>query len=340
MNDSDSEHEQGLEIPEKRNPGRPKKQVIKKVVAKEGIVQLPMNFALKDTQSSLVNAIEVVYDNPVIFKKIFHLFKVMGVETIRILFDKELIKMYGLDHLKKSSIYVKIFGSRINRYYCEEPLEIGCNTIKANEIMSTLNKDHGQIIIATNRQYKRSKITLILANDPLEEDGVDNIEIDTVEPYDWQIERDLEKEAYYPIKFTVSSKYFKRKISDFNKSCDILRIEKNGHELLNFSYNHSDKRGDHHTYFKNPGKINLISMIEEDEIFSTSVFLEYIKLFSSSLIADDIQISADKENDLIFTAVLDQDEKDNKNNKQKKYKIADTERCVIKVITEIVKSRV
>src|SRR5208282_3627505 len=113
----------------------------------------------------------------------------------------------------KSKIYVKIFGSRMNRYYCDEPLEIGFSPTNINKILQTLTKDHGQIIIASNRQYKRSKICIILSNDEMAEDSVYNIEIDNVEPYDWSIEEDLEKEEYYPIKFELPAKYFKKKVS-------------------------------------------------------------------------------------------------------------------------------
>jgi hypothetical protein len=262
----------------------------------------------------------------------------MSSESVRLRFDPEGIKMYAIDHLKKSKIYVKIFGDRMNRYYCEDVIEIGCSPSRINEKLATLTKDHGKIIIATNKQYQRSKITIILANDDMEEDGVDNIEIDTVDDYDWSIEESLQKEKNYPIHFDLPSKYFKRKISDFSRGCDILRIEKTGTEYLRFSYNHRDKRGRHDSHLKNPGRINLVSMIEEDDIFSTSVYLEYIKHFSSALIADEIHIAADKEEDLIFTAYLDQDEKTSPN-KQKKYKVAKTERAIIKVVTEIVKSK-
>jgi hypothetical protein len=322
----------------KKGPGRPKKQVQRVVIPKEGVVSAPSNKSIENSHPSLVNALEVVYDNPTMFKKIFHLFKVMAVETVRIKFDERNIKMYAVDHIGTNRIYVKIFGERMNRYYCENVIEIGCNPMRINEKLAALSKDHGKIVIATNRHCKRSKITIILVNDEMQEDGVDNIEIDEVDIYDWSVEDQLKTENSYPIQFELPSKFFKKKIADFSRGCDILRIEKTGRENLRFSYNHRDKRGRHDSYFKNSSIINLNSLLEEDDLFSTSVYLEYIKPFASALIADEIYISADKERDLIFTAYLDQEEKTIPG-KQKKYKVLDTEKCVIKVITEIVKSK-
>jgi hypothetical protein len=325
-------------VKEKKRPGRPKKQIQRKTIPKEGIVNFPSNKNMETSCPNFVNVLEVIYGNPTMFKKIFHLLKVMAAQTVRIKFDSRGIKMYATDHLEKNKIYIKIFGERINRYYCEDVIEIGCDPTRINEKLATLTKDHGKIIIATNRQYQRSKITMILANDEMQEDGVDNIEIDEIDNYDWSIEESLQKENNYPIQFELPSKYFKKKISDFSRGCDILRIEKTGKEHLRFTYNHRDKRGRHDSYFKNPVIINLVSFLEEDDIFSTSVYLEHIKPFAAALIADEIHIAADKEDDLIFTAYLDQDEKVIPGS-QKKYKVANTERCVIKVITEIVKSK-
>jgi hypothetical protein len=324
--------------PEKKKPGRPKKNVVKKTVPKEGIVQVPVNIKLEESNPMSVNVLEIVYDNPVMFKKIFHLLKVMAVENVKMSFDAQGIRMYAADHLVKNRIFIQIFGNRINRYYCERPLEFGCLPSRIGEKLAPLTKDHGKIVIATNRQYCRSRITMVLVNDQMDEDGVDNIEVDEAENFEWSVEDVLEKEESYPIKFELPSKHFKKKISDFSRACDILRIEKTGFEYLRFSYNHGDKRGRHDSYFKNSGLINLRSMLEEDDIFSVSVFLEHIKPLASALIADELHISADKKEDLIFTAYLDQEEREVPG-KQKKYKVAGTEKCVIKVVTSIVRSK-
>jgi hypothetical protein len=322
---------------EKKRPGRPKKHIEKKVISRDGIVNEPLNKDKELVSPLSVHVVELLYDNPLLLKKIFHLFKTMNVSSIRVLFHYKSVRMYAIDHLEKSQVYIKIFGKKMNRYYCEEPLEISFSPTNIEKISQTFTKDHSQFIIAIDRQYKRSKVCVIVSNDEIDDDSVYKIDTETVDPYDWTIENELKHEISYPIKFELPAKYFKRKVADCGPLCDILRIEKNGGECLRFSYNFKDKHGEHSTYLKNSGKINLISAIEENDIFSTSIYLEHIKHFSSALIAEEIHISADKERNLIFTAYLDQEEK--VLSKQKKYKIAGTEKCVIKVITEIVRTR-
>jgi hypothetical protein len=331
------------EEPVKKGPGRPKKRVIRKYIPKIGIVNEPCNISLNNSHPSMVNALEIVYDNPTMFKKIFQLYSMMDAESVRLRFEKNYIKIFATDHTGKNKIYTKIYSNRLNRYYCENVLEVGCETRRIDKKLATLTKDHGEIHIYTDRRSKNSAITISLINDEMQEESVDFMEINDIEDYNWDVEDILKKEISYPVKFTVPSKYFKKKISDFSKGCEILRIEKTGNEYLRFNYTHGDKKGKHDSYYKDHAKIRLDCSIEEDDIFSTSVCVDDIQPFSSALISDEVHISADKFNDLILSAYLDQDEfvedsGKNKKNKNKKYKIYDTHRSVIKVIVPIVKS--
>jgi hypothetical protein len=328
-----------MQAPVKRKkPGRPPKIIVKKIIPKEGIVLRPTNKYYEASAPLLVNVLELVYDNPIMFKKIFHLFKVMRVSSVRMRFDANEIKMLAVDHCEKSNILVRISGAAMNRYYCEEAIEIGCKPTQINKKFATLSREHGRIVISTNRRHKRSRITMVFSHDVMQEDSVDNIEVYEVEECDWKIESALKKENSYPIHFDLPSKYFKKKVSDFETQCEILRIEKIGSENLRFCYTYDDKKGRHDSYYKNPGLINLVSSLEEDEVFSTSVYLGHIKNISSALVTENIHIAADTTNDLIFTMYLDQEEREIPNS-NKKYKVHGSEKCVIKIVTDIIKNK-
>lgn len=323
---------------ENRGPGRPKKPIVRKQIEKVGIVSRPSNYLREEDDPQAVYVLEMVYDHPPMFKQIFKLLKVMDVESMRMKFDKRRVCMYAASHENKNKIYVEILGERLNRYYVEEPIEFSCDPNRIFDKIMNPSKDHASLSFTIPRDSKDSSVIVTLFNDQMDEDSVDYIDIDKVEAFNWDIHESLDKEEYYPIRFTLPSKYFKKKMVDISKSCEILRIEKNGSEPLRFSYNHQDKRGRHDTIFKDGGKINLVSHLEEDEIFSTSVYLENIKTLSSALIADEIHISASREHDLIFTAYLDQDEHIAAG-KTKKITLIDTEKCMIKVVTDIVRSK-
>ena len=331
LSDTDEKNTKDTDGSTKKKPGRPKKQIIKKVIPKLGIVNEPLNKALTDNR--MIHIFELVYDNPIMFKKIFALFKSMSVETIRMRLEKHFIKMYAIDHLETMQIYINIHGSKMNRYYVSKVLEFGLSQNNIQKILQTLNKDCSKIYWYTNVQYERSKINIGLTNDEMDEETVYNLDLDQIDEYNWAgVENEILEENTYPLKFELPFKYFKKKVTDFNLLGDIMKIEKHGDNGLTLSYSFTNKKGSQNTYFRNPSKIHLQSTLNANEIFSTSVYLNHIKLLASSLISDSIHISACIDKKLIFTALLDQDEKSNKE------KIVGSEKCEIKILTEIVRA--
>lgn len=318
------------EQPIKKRPGRPKKQVIKKTVPRLGIVSEPSNIKVLDPR--LINIFEIVYDNPIMFKKIFALFKSMSVENIRMKLEKEYIKMYAVDHTDSNQIYIKIYGNKMNRYYLNKGFECGLGSTNIQKILQTLSKDCSKIYFFTNVQYERSKIKIGLTNDEIEEDSIYTIDLNQIDEYNWSVENELALETNYPLKFELPFRYFKKKVSDFKLLSEIMKIEKHGDGPLRLSYSFTNNKGDQNTHFRNPAKINLISQIDPDEIFSTSVFLDHIKPLASSLISETIKISACVDQKIIFTSLLDQEEAN-------KEKVPGSEKCEIKVITKIVKAK-
>lgn len=329
MADEDQDDYSDEEKDSKKRPGRPKKEIPKKVIPKLGIVDEPSNMKLTN-DPRMLNSFELVYDNPIMFKKIFTLFKSMAVEdSIRIKLEKTFIKMYAVDMTASTQIFVKIRGDRMNRYYTSRVLEFGLDPIKIQKILQTLNKDYTKMAWFTSVQFENSKIKIGLSNDEMEEDSVYTIDHVQIDPYDWSVETELEQEHDYPLKFELPFKFFKKKVTDFKLLGDVMKIEKHGEHPLKLSYNFSNNRGDQTTIFRNPCKINLVSRIEPGEIFSTSVYLDRIKPLAGTLISDNIQISAHKQQKIIFTALLDQDERSSKE------KIPDSEKCEIKILIKI-----
>ena len=330
-NDSDDSNyiqSENNEVAPKKKPGRPKKYVVKKTIPKLGIVDEPLNNKISD--SRLINVFELLYDNPIMFKKIFALLRAMAVESIILRLEKKYIKIYAVDHTISNQIYIKIYGEQMNRYFVSKTLEFGLSPVSIQKILQTLNKDCTKISWFTTAQYERSKIKIGLSNDEMEEDSIYTIDLDNVEAYNWEVENELSLEEKYPLKFELPFRYFKKKVTDFKLLGEIMKIEKHGENPLRLNYNFSNNKGDQSTYFKNANKINLKSNINSGEIFSTSVYLDHIKPLAGSLISDTIHISACVGEKLIFTSLLDQDENPSKE------KIQGSERCEIKILTKIV----
>lgn len=325
------EHEEEFveEKPVKKRPGRPKKQVAKKPIKKLGIVTEPSNKDAVDPRMAYV--VELWYDNPSMFKRIFTLFKQLSVENIRVRWEQNVLKMFAQDHIGKNKIYIRIFGDQMTRYYSQETLEIGLCPNIFQKILQTLRKEYSKIALASRKLYEKTRMRVILVNDDMEENSEYDIDVDEVAPYDWAVEEEISREKYYPIMFELPSKYFKGKVVDFKNLSDAIRIEKDSDGPLRFSYNCSNKRGSCNTFLKNPGKIHLRCTLDPEDSFSTAVYVEYIKSLSATLVSETIHISADMNNNLIFTFLLDQEETPDKK------KIPGTEKCEIKIVTEIIK---
>ena len=312
----------------KKRPGRPKKKISKDSIPKSGIVDTP---SVEADDERMQTTIEVVYSNPEMWKKIFTEFKNLAVDSVRMQFHETGISIITKDHLEKSEVLVEILGDRLNRYYCEAPLEIGVDLHHFLQIMQTLKKDHTKITFSSIRQSQRSKLRVVLHNATMNEDSGYNVDVRTIEPYDGTIREDLLHEPEYPLSFELDAKYFKNKVADWLRLGEVIKIEKSSTGPLTINHVFDDKKGDHETTFKDSKKISLVANIEEDDLFAVSVLLQNLKPISTSTVADKIKISAHENYRLIFTSLIDQ-EIDNDTNKP----IEGTEVCVIKILTEIV----
>lgn len=314
----------------KKRPGRPPKQVEKKPTKKIGIVHEPSNKNVEN--KSKLHVLELVYDNPTMFKKIFGLFKTMEVKDVCTIFDKKSVKLLASDESGENKIYIKIFGEKLNRYYCKEKFMDGLHAETVQSVLSTLNNEHSQIAYVAEKGNRESILTILIKNDTLDEKNEYDLHLVEVEDNMDAYEELLSHEADYPIKFTLPSKHWKKKVSDFKTLSNIMtfRMEKN---LLKLTYRMNYDHGRHATIFKNPAKINLVSNTKKNEIYSTSVYLKNLKAFASALVTTNIEIAIHEKKPIIFTANLDQEIGPDKK------PIPGTEVCQIKVITNIIDLR-
>jgi hypothetical protein len=95
---------------------------------------------------------------------------------------------------------------------------------------------------------------------------------------------------------------------------------------LTFVTEYDDSAGVDNDVFNNAVLIALESTIDDTDLFSTTVYLNNLKPLAGALVSDELKISANKYDPLIFTALLDCTGKD-------------TETCVIRVLTPVIDNR-
>jgi hypothetical protein len=250
------------------------------------------------------------------------LYKQYEVSEIEMIFTKDGIKISTIDHIQKSNIYATIDGQAMDSYYCKQPLRVCITRVNLEHILSSLNKNHTRITIVFREDDYRSIMHVEIKDN--EYNNEDRYEIEIVykaeEPLGDGTQYD---DTNYPIKFRMSSQYFKSKITQIKKLSNVFTIEKGGNDNLQITLGKISNVSWVGIY-NDKNKIDLQSTIAENDVLSVSVYINYIKPFSNSNIGDDVYISAHKTEKISLTTMLDK---------------VDTKigyACIIKIFTEII----
>jgi len=302
--------EKSPDQPRKRGPGRPPKKDKKKRIERLGIVEAPSN-AVRNSGDKL-NAMELVYENPQMFKKIFALFKVYAVELIHVCFDKDRLSMYAVDHTNHVTINVEILGSMMNRYFIEEPINIDLDTNQFYRIFQVIGKDFTRILFMTNRANIRVTLWMIFLD---EQNNKSTYQIQLNDVKEGKITLEQTKELFaaaqkYPVSFELDHKFLKNKIaemSNLSKKFVIQQDMTNKNSNMCFVATTDDSKIKNTSPIKNPGKSNLVNNYN-GQLFTAPVFVNHIRPFVSASLGDNIKIMVDDKKDIVFKVDLDPDD--------------------------------
>lgn len=234
----------------------------------------------------------------------------MAVKNIKIEFDTNFIKMKSSDHFNKNYNLLTINCSKLNHYYCKFPFSITVNSKNIETVFQKIDKNYDSITMVSKELSLHESIHIIFNNRQVssEECHIINL-VENTEP---TVEKSIDKLEYqkYPIKFELSSKFFKKIISDiasFNQDTheQIFTIEKMENIPLQFKYYTVTKTIQAYTIFKDVDKIKLVSSIKDDDIFSVSIKIVNIKPLSNSPISDNITFYVDQYKDIVFKLDID-----------------------------------
>lgn len=269
----------------KKKVGRPKKDRIDTHITFNGI---------QDAPKVPEDVMELVYDNPQIFKKIIQIFTSYQAAEIEMSFDRNGVKMFAPDHNQQSNIYVILDGRGMNHYYCKEPLRICVKCSLLDAVFQTIGKTHYKIMFVCRDDY-RSKLYCVTNSSTHENSKTYDIPVIINPP----VNRPNDDDTEYPIKFTLSAAGFKDLINP--RLGSTITIEKRGTEALQLVYDKVNQLGCIDRYPVSD-KINLESKIGPDEIFSASICVKYVRSLASKNIGSTIQIAAHKTKKMSFTA--------------------------------------
>lgn len=279
---------------EKRGPGRPPKTQKKEPIPKKGII--------KNTDSP-DSFVELIYDQPLIIKKIFSFFKSVASSEIQVLFRPGDVIMYTLDHHKKTKIYVRIDASKLNHYYCRSPLTVGISPKEMEMILNKVDKEYSSIIIISDIKTCKQNLTVIFEND-MKIDESHKIEL--IESYTHISDEKAFSDENYTIKFNFPSRFFKKTINDIKTmSSQLAIIQESPSSPLVFEYLTSNKRTHSRHIIRDSSKIGLVSKLQPDDNFRVDVRVDYLKPISSSQITSTIDILIDENKEFMTKSIID-----------------------------------
>jgi len=287
----------GQEITKKRKPGRPPLRIKKEQIERKGVVLEPLK---KE------NIVELIYDLPIIFKKIFNFLKLMEVKEVKMKFMEDCVKLTCIDHLEKNVINLHIDCSKMNHYYCKNQIVVVLDSKNVEKVLKKIDKTYSTITIISKIDTYRSEIMINFSNADIDIDEIHVInlmESNFMDDTKYElINLDYEK---YPIKFQLPFKNFKKIINDISSFSNVFKIEKIKGIPLQFPYDTDGRTIKVNHIFNNAEKIKLESTIGENDIFSVSTYIDYVIKLSNSLISENIKIYVDKEDDMVFKVFVD-----------------------------------
>jgi hypothetical protein len=301
----------------KKRPGRPRKKTITAPFEVKGVVDQP---------TAPENVVEVVYENPRIFKKLFTLYKSYVVDDLIIDFAAETISMITKSHTGKTISFATFNCKLLNHYYCKAAKRICVRRECLSDIFKSLDKVHCKITFLLKEEFQKSILYIIIKD--CEMDNEQNYEVELIEKFDNTIPNSIDDENY-PLKFELPSKNFKKIIADISNLSNMLTVQKRGEEPLEFTYEQA-KKINMTLVFKNHDKIKLRSAVDPGDILSASVMIPYIKPFSNSNIGDNVLISVDRYGPMSFMTELDRKKIDNSDGT-----VTEGYVCVVKLFADI-----
>jgi hypothetical protein len=283
-------------VPEvKKRPGRPRKKPLRPPMERIGTAAAP-----KQPE----NVVEFIYDKPMIYKKVFALFKAADAKELTFVFDKTEVRVVTSDHREKAHFLATFDCSRMVHYYCAEKTVATINAEHIEMINQVLDKNNTMVSIIMKKTTVRDSIIFVFQNE-MKIDSIREITLITptivhqCQPSDFEV-KDHEINWEWP------SAYLKKTISDINIFTDTFTAQKNGHGRLTFPYRTEDSQIKLQNIVKDATLSKLNATTSETDIFSVSVLIEYVKPISSAIMDETIQIFADRRKKMIFASTLDE----------------------------------
>jgi len=284
--------------PAKRPRGRPPSKPQPPPLKKEGIRSSP------DDPN---NRLEVAYDNPVIFKKLFAYFKNIKAQIIHVRCSPTGITFFTRDHSKKARVVAYVAGEHLNWYYCDGEDAFGINKEGVEKLFNTIDNSFSKITFI--KEYERpNNFSIIFKDESLDKECCYSIDLSHCQrdPELLETEQLLDPATLlerFPLEFTLTAKQFKKSISDACNYAAYATIERIGKHPLTLTYNRQGLF--YRESYYSEEKIRFRSSVSEGETFQCVFNVANVKAIATSMVTDDVRIMCLPSGDILFRSAID-----------------------------------
>jgi len=203
-------------------------------------------------------------------------------------------------------VIAELPGENMNHYYCEKPFWMGLNRESVERIFSSVDKSFFKVTLL-HRHDDPDNLSIIFKDADIDKECVYSVAVSTLDKDEnlFAAEALITPEALKepPIEFLLTSKQFKKSVSDACHYSDILTFEKIGSHPLQFTYNRVGIS--YHEVYRTPEKIQLRSDVADESIFRCTVAIANIKSLASAMVTDHVRIYCREDDDLLFRSEID-----------------------------------
>ena len=282
----------------KRGPGRPPKKQPPPALRKDGIVETP---------TDAENRLELVYEDPMMFKSLFTYFKNLKARDIHIRCAPTGVTFFTRDSTRTCRVVAELPGASMNHFYCDDEFVIGLNRDHVEKLFADIDKSFYKITFIY-RHDDPDNFSLLFKDPELDKECIHKVSVSNLDSDEELFAAETmttpQALAEFPIEFVLAARQFKKTVTDAGHYSETLTVEKLGKQNpLQFTYTQVG-----HVYnevYRAPEKIQLRSEVAEGSIFRCSVKIANVKSLASAMVTDQVRIYCRENADILFRSEID-----------------------------------
>lgn len=283
---------------ERRGPGRPPKKRPAPPLRRDGIVETP---------ADPENRLELVYEDPTMFKSLFAYFKNLKARDIHIRCTPEGMTFFTRDQTMTSRIVAHVPGARMNHFYADDAFWLGLNRDNVEKMFASIDKSFFKITIL-HRHDEPDSITFVFKDHDIDKECNYKVSMSALEPdEELRAAEAMTTDAalaQFPIEWRLTAKQFKKTIGDSSNYSDTVTVEKLGQMPLQLTYSRVNALTYHEVY-RSPEKIRLRSEVGEGQTFRCTFKVTNVKSLAAAMVTDTVRILCREDAGLLFRSEID-----------------------------------